>query len=162
MNKKGFTLVELLATLVILGIVVGITIVGVNGGFRNAKEKTEDVFVKTLTDALDIYLDSDAKKLNYTIFSGCEVTKKLGTAKMYKATGNITFANIINSEYAPLIESDLVNPANKGVSCKRSDNIPVEIYRDSDYVYYYKVAKSSFTCLLDTEGYISNLPDGCI
>ena len=43
MNKKGFTLVELLATIVILGIVVGITMYSVNGGFKSAKEKTENV-----------------------------------------------------------------------------------------------------------------------
>ena len=54
MNEKGFTLVELLATLVILGIVVGITIVGLNINYRETKQKTEEIFVSTLEDALNL------------------------------------------------------------------------------------------------------------
>ena len=157
MNRKGFTLVELLATLIILGIVIGITIVGVNGGFRNAKDKTEEVFIKTLTNALDIYLDSgDAKELEYSPI--CTISKKLGTAQVYKAT--VSFKNVIDSEYAPLVEKDLVNPANLDVSCNASSSIPVDVYYDSDRVYYYRVAKSDFGCL-KTTGYITNLPSGC-
>ena len=159
MNRKGFTLVELLATLIILGIVIGITVVGVNGGFRNAKDKTEEVFIKTLTNALDIYLDSDdAKRLNYSTSPVCTISKKLGTAEVYKATVN--FKTVIDSEYAPLIEKDLVNPANLDVSCNASSSIPVDVYYDSDRVYYYRVAKSDFDCL-KTSGYITNLPSGC-
>ena len=60
MNKKGFTLVELLATLVIIGIVVGFTIVGINYNINNTKKKTEDIFIGTIKDAIKVYLDSDA------------------------------------------------------------------------------------------------------
>ena len=65
MNRKGFTLVELLATLVILGIIVGIVIISVSGSLGGAKEKTEEVFVDTIKDAMDVYLDSDAKELDF-------------------------------------------------------------------------------------------------
>ena len=154
-KKNGFTLVELLATLVILGIVLSITIVTVNGGFRSAKDKTEDVFVKTIEDALNIYIDSDAKRLNYNNEVGC-IKKTHGSVKIYKASGSLSFNNVINSDYSPITASDLVNPANEGVSC--NSMAPIEIYRDNDYVYYYKVAKNSFNCLLNSDGYITNLP----
>ena len=62
-KKNGFTLVELLATLVILGIVVGITMISVGIKYKETKAKTEDIFVKTLEDALDIYVDTDAKSI---------------------------------------------------------------------------------------------------
>ena len=131
MKAKGFTLVELLATIIVLGLAVGITIITVNGGFGRAKEKTEEVFVKTIDDALKIYI------------------------------ANLTFEDVINSTYKPIMREDVVNPANKN-----KDNYEcnvygkLDIYRDDDYVYYYKIDKSSFGCL-NTEGSISNLPDSC-
>lgn len=168
MNNRGFTLVELLATLVILGIVVGITLVTINGGFGNTKEKTEDVFVKTITDALDIYIDSDARNLTFNKTSAvCTLNKTHKTGvKVYKTS--VTFLDVINSRFHPILRSDLVNPANKD-----SDNYQcfpevsgvidygtLNIYVDEDYVYYYKIKKADFKCLNST-GYISNLPDEC-
>lgn len=158
MNRKGFTLIELLATLIVLGIVVGITFASINGVFSNAKGKTEDIFVGTLEDALEIYLDSDAKKLNFGSNSVCTIYKTTGSVPLYKNNGVLTFDNVINSSYSPLNVNDLVNPANDEVRC--SSNARVEIYRDSDYVYYYKVNKDGFGCLKNG-GYISNLPSEC-
>lgn len=160
MNKKGFTLVELLATLVILGIVIGITILGVNSSFRNAKDKTENVFVGTLEDALDIYLDSDARKLSFSTTKTCTLNKTHGKVNVYKSDNDIplTFDDIINSSYSPLVEQDLVNPANEEVKC--NSNVVVNIYRDDDYVYYYKVSRDDFGCLKNG-GYITNLPSEC-
>ena len=66
MNKKGFTLVELIASLVILGVILSITIVGASNIFSSAKNKTEDVFVDTIRDAMDMYLTSyNVKELDF-------------------------------------------------------------------------------------------------
>ncbi len=158
-KKNGFTLVELLATLVILGIVLTLVIVSVNANFDNAKKKTQDVFIKTIEDALSIYLDSDAKNLTYTQ-SVRTIKKSHGNATLYKASQNLTFKNVINSSFSPITTADLVNPANEKVKC--NENAKIEIYRDSDYIYYYKVAKSAFNCLVVESGDsqdITNLPD---
>lgn len=158
MNKKGFTLVELLATIVILGILFGITLVLVNGGFGNAKEKSEDIFVKTISDALDIYIDTDARKLSFVDTGNC-INKTNGKIKLYKAEDTLNFQAVIDSSYSPLTENDLHNPANKNkdnYNCNTDGTL--EIYRDGDYVYYYKISKSSFGCLNGT-GDITNLPD---
>jgi len=154
MNRKGFTLTELLATLVVLGIIMGITLVSTMGGFGNAKDKTEDVFISTIEDALDMYLDSDARNLVFNTYA-CTLSKTHGIVNVYKVVDK-TFEDVINSRYSPLTESELVNPANKEVKCNTSAS--VTIYRDDDYVYYYKVSRSSFGCLLNTEGNITNLP----
>lgn len=156
MNRRGFTLVELLATLVILGIVTSIVLIGINGGFNNAKDKTEDVFVKTVKDAMDIYLDSDAKKLNFNKVAICTLNKTHGKSKVYKSNDNITLNSVINSEFHPISENDLVNPVN---SNKCDKNTVVNIYRDDDYVYYYEI-DSDMGCLINTNS-ISILPEEC-
>ena len=164
MNKKGFTLVELLAVLVILAIVLGITIVSVSGIFNNAKKKSEDAFVATIKDAMEMYLTSeDAKGLSFSTTCSNVLSKSYGNRKVYKST--ITFANVINSEYKPITQADLVNPANKDVACNNASSISVTIYRDEDYVYYYKINRSAFGCLLnaatgDASSVITNLPEG--
>ena len=158
MNRRGFTLVELLATLVILGVVLGITIVSVNGIFKDSKNKTEDVFVGTIKDAMEIYLSSsDVKDLDFSVECSNTLNKSFGNRKVYKAYTN--FGEVINSDYRPISQSDLVNPANEDVSCRLGENISINIYRDEDFVYYYSVDKSNFGCLLG-EGVINNLPEG--
>ena len=143
MNNKGFTLVELLATVVLLAIIVGIVLVSTNGGFKKSKEDTEKVFIDTIKDAMDMYLDSDAKNLGYK-GTNCTINKthKIGV-KLYQAN-DITFNDVINSTYHPLTESDLVNPANDK-KCKSTATI--SIYRDEDFVYYYKIDKTNLDCL---------------
>lgn len=167
MNNKGFTLVELLATLVILSIVIGITIGFFSDGFGNTKEKTEEVFVETLKDALNIYLDSDAKSLDFSVECSSLLNKSHGSVRVYKV--GTTFEDVINSKYRPINLGDLVNPANEEVECANPSEIVVNIYRDEDFVYYYSVLKSEFNnsngdvfFLNDSDGVISNLPEGYV
>ena len=163
MNNKGFTIVELLATLVVLAIVVGITFAIVNTDFGKTKAKTEELFVDTIRDAMDMYLSSNAKDLTF-VDSGseCTMSKNHGIVKVYKAVTN--FSSVINSDYHPITQDDLVNPADEDKDCANASDIEISIYRDEDYVYYYKIDKSEFKCLKNIgEGYdsfISNLPEG--
>lgn len=165
MNKKGFTLVELLAVIVVLGIITGITVISVNSFYGKTKEKTEDVFISTITDALDMYLTYDATKLT---FNSCNENNKLNKSngkKVLVEYADIDMSTIVNSSYHPLTESDLVNPANKEMDCYTNLNdIKIRIYRDSDYVYYYSLNNYSneeynFQCLIKNENkIITNLP----
>jgi len=158
MNKKGFTLIELLAVLVLLAIVMGITIVSVNNIFDNTKKKSEEAFVATIKDAMEMYLTSnDAKNLSFSSTCSNKLKKSHGERVVKYTT--INFNNVISSEYKPITKKDLVNPANKDVSCDAPSNISVTVYRDEDYVYYYKINKSEFGCLT-TSGVINNLPEG--
>ena len=61
-KRNGFTIVELLAVLVILGIVMGIVLVTVNNSFGKTKNNTEEVFIGTIEDAHNVHLTrSDAE-----------------------------------------------------------------------------------------------------
>ena len=51
MNKKGYTLVELLATLIVLSIVIGITIPIALNVINNSKEKDLELIKKNISDA---------------------------------------------------------------------------------------------------------------
>lgn len=163
-KRNGFTIVELLAVLVLLGIIMGIVLVTVNGGFSNAKNKTEEVFIGTIEDALNMYLNSSEAKIlfNNGSYTACTIDKthKLGV-KVYKADTLASFRDVINSEYHPIAASDLVNPANDGAKCSNIDENIISIYRDEDYVYYYKIEKTNLDCLKDKTGNITNLPSGC-
>jgi prepilin-type N-terminal cleavage/methylation domain-containing protein len=156
MNNKGFTFVELLATLVVLGIVMSIVMVSVNGGFGDAKNKTEDVFVDTIKDAMDMYLNSNAKDLSFSNLCSNKLNKSHGDISVYKVTTK--FSEVINSKYKPITQKDLVNPANE-MKCRNASLININVYRDKDFVYYYSIDKSQFDCLKQT-GKISNLPEG--
>ena len=162
MNNKGFTLIELLATIIVLSIIAGIAFGIINADFGKAKESVEEVFVDTIRDALNVYLDSDAKSLTFTNVCSNKISKKIGEATVESAV--VTMDDVINSSFHPISKSDLVNPAYEEVNCNEPANINITIYRDSDYVYYYSVSKSSFNCLKNIGGdydeVISNLPEG--
>ena len=170
MNRKGFTLVEL----VILGIVVGLAITGISINMKNAKKKAEAAFVKTLTDAVKVYID-DSAAMKDVVWNetGKKCNKELGDSKLYEARK--TFDDIIESDYHPLTEADLKNSAS-GKTC--SKDMIINIYKDDDEVYYYSILleppldeQSVHTlseCLLDTKDYdevtgkiLSNLPETC-
>lgn len=55
MNRKGFTLVELLATITILGIIVTIGGVSISGIIKNAKNEEYKQLVSSIKNAAEIY-----------------------------------------------------------------------------------------------------------
>ena len=61
--KKGFTLVEVLAVFVILGIIIMITVFAVNGVIQSSKEKAYDKQIELLTNAARSYMVNHSTEL---------------------------------------------------------------------------------------------------
>lgn len=57
MNRKGFTLVELLVVLVILAVIMSIAIPSVTSSIERSKQKQHDSKIELLESAAEIYVD---------------------------------------------------------------------------------------------------------
>lgn len=75
LNKKGFTLVELIATIVVLALVVSISAYAITNIINSAKEKNYDLLIKNIKDASETYY----QECKYSNNSGitCNDTVKL-------------------------------------------------------------------------------------
>lgn len=175
MNRKGFTLVELLAVVALLGVIGGIATMGVLSTINKSKEKSEAIFVDKISTLIEEYLDLNRGDLEYMnmdpetsgySFDKCEnkdCSKSYGaTAKeLVKKDGHsyVTIQDLITTGL--IGEADLVNPKNKEKCFNNSvENYNIRVFRDDEYVYYYYVDLSSNTCnLSEDNSKINTLPE---
>ena len=86
MSYKGFTLVELLVVIVILGVVTGITIPIIRNTQENTEESKYSTYASTLLSGAKLYLNSYEEDLFGHHDSGCSYVsfKQLLEKKMIK------------------------------------------------------------------------------
>lgn len=145
MNRKGFTLIELLAVLVVLGIVLVISIPSITDAYKNSKIKSEEAFVQRLTQTIDSYVKLNSDEITFDITG---TGTKIENGSKYTITyqkGIVEVNKIIKSKI--LTEKDFINAGNKDVPC--NTNTEIEVYKDSDFVYCYKMPITNLTCLSD-------------
>ena len=113
-NNRGFTLVELLAVIAILGIVVSITIfVGINA-VNKAKEKSYNTTKNNIENIAGTYLKENGDRLFY-------ISKNDGTGIEYQC---ITIENLIDGGY---FKEDVLNSlVSKDHKVNKSDYIYLE------------------------------------
>ena len=153
MNRKGFTLIEVLVVIVILGIVLliaGPTLINV---YEDSKLKSEEIFTKRLSQSIDGYIKLNSSDIDFTFDDTANKTEE-GTSyqvdiyKGKKIVQDIIDDNLLSIEdYVNAGNKDYVNLETNKKSCVTSAEI--EVYKDSDYVYCYKVKKESLGCLTD-------------
>lgn len=113
MNKKGFTLVEVLAVLVILSLLLILTIPSIRDALTNGKNKINDINKKQIEDAAKIIVD-EVIYCNMT-----EITKK--------ALGDETSCSIAKTKLINGVDIDLKNLELDDKSSKCSGTINVKI-----------------------------------
>ena len=177
MNNKGFTLVEMLATIVILGLIMGIASYGVISAINTSKKKSEGVFVERFSTVIDEYLTLSGYKLNKfgseIDFKKCYVTNCYDDISGTYIDGRYDDAtiselisiNVSNLKTEGLLsDEDAINPANKK-KCFNGIDPLIRVFKDNDSVYYYYVdlSGSNTTCEISSDNSIINtLPDNFI
>ena len=156
MNRKGFTLIELIAVIVVLGIILVIAAPSISNAYKNSKLKSEEIFVNRLSKVIDGYIKLNTDVIGFTpdntaTKDGQEVNVYKGTITEDNIARQITINDII--EDSLLSSNDYINAGNKDVSCKI--NAKIEVYKDSDFVYCHKVEASELNCL--TDNYIKSI-----
>lgn len=160
MNNKGFTLVELLATIAILAIISTITIVAVVSYYQKSKEESEEIFYNQLENYVEDYISLYGSTLSYnttgTLKQKCYTsttgTEVCNNVTLFSATSNPGIVTIANN----FVNKDLINPSTE-VECTNS-NIKVSVYRDTDFVYCFKIEKKTTTsCISKTIDTCTNL-----
>ena len=129
-NKKGFTLVELLAVIVILALIMGIAVVSIGGVLTSSREKTYRETAASLIDGVrkQLYVDNKVEAGTYTFtssvlekgganspfggtyqyVSGCDESNYAGTevvSGICKLTGSAPACGVSTKAYVVITES---------------------------------------------------------
>ena len=140
MNKKGFTLVEILSVLVLIGLLLGLAIPGINKISSNMKKKSYSKKVSLVESAAELWGQDNKTLLQSS--SDCEI-KGGEKVSCYKITvGSLIENNYLDSdknsgEYiSPLDNSDMKNQC-------------VYVYKKNNRVYSYYSKNNN--CLNDVD-----------
>lgn len=158
MNEKGFTLVEMLATIVLLALVMGIASYGVIGSINKSKNKSEQIFVEKLSPLIEEYIALHGSSLQENSQEYC-IRNCGGTEEkvMIKKVESFNIMKLVEENFVE--KSQLKNPANKKECFSDTKNPEVIVYKDTEYVYYYyvDVSGTNTNCDISEEnGMITN------
>ena len=177
MNNKGFTLVEMLAVVVILGLVMGIATNGVLNYIETSKKKSEKIFVDKIENAIKSYISLNGSGISNKTgespiaFTKCKRVISGGSScsdddkvdsTAYALNGfKLSEITDRDDDSANLVRKDsMVNPKNKEKCLEGTSDPIVQLFKDSEKVYYYYVDLSSLSCdILVENKIITNIPN---
>ena len=161
LDNKGFTLIEVIAVVAILGIIVAIVLPSVFGYFDTSKDRSEEIFMGEMERIIDNYVSLEGRNKEFDTNNGkklekcdpLEVNNSCTVVNVYKNIQKITFNDLVNSGLVKA--SDIINPKNEE-QCSLDTEIIV--YRDDDYVYCFE---TKFDCVDDSDNKDRNVINTC-
>ena len=130
LNSKGFTLIELVATIVVLSIVLGISSYAITGVIKNSKEKNYQLLINEIKAAVEEYhiecnYSEESQTCSNTFTLGSLVTNGYLKGNYQETGGNLTLINpkddevISNCEitYSYTDGKYTIDSAQNGTSC---------------------------------------------
>lgn len=88
LNKKGFTLVELLVVLVLLAVIMTIAIPSVTSSIERSKDKQKNSKIELLVSAAELYADRHRNSIGNTVYIGNLICDGLITKEQAKNPKN--------------------------------------------------------------------------
>jgi len=123
MNKKGFTLIEMLAVIMLLGILTTIAVVSYTNYLNTSREKSFNLAENSFKDALlEAYVDCK------TGFSDNDFCSKHSEPNMKDERDEITLLELIEAEHIEKIK----NPYNTNEYCD-INNSYIEVISNADF-----------------------------
>ena len=140
MNKNGFTLVELLAVIVLIGLLIGIGIPGVNKISSNMKRKSLNTKIKLIEEAAILWGQDNKTRLSETQDCVNETTNneektyscKLVTIDLLLKDNYLDSDNNSGEYINPQTNSSMKNDC---VAVYKKNNMVYAKYDNSNYVY---------------------------
>lgn len=136
LNKKGFTLIELIAVIVIIALLFMFVVPNFSKYLEASRQKSEEIFYGEIEDTINNYVSLYKSELELDTSVVKKISKEdslLGTSydvKVYRYKDTY-FNKLIDSGI--LNEGEFVNP-NGNIKYDK-DSSTFTVYRDSDYVY---------------------------
>lgn len=95
LNKKGFTLVELLVVLVILVVIMSIAIPSITSSLERSKEKQRDATIKLIVSAGELYMDRYKNTFDFELNNGVKVATLISKGFLTEEEAKDPFTNAV-------------------------------------------------------------------
>ncbi len=133
--RRGFTLVELLGVIVILGILALVAIPTINTALNSSRQKAYDEQVSTIEDTARTYMSKNSLKLpSQTEGSSCGVS-----VQTLQQEGLLTADDIENPKYR-------TNSEEEEESFETFDGCVIITYTNNKYTYEYENSTCTNEC----------------
>ena len=153
MNRRGFTLIELIAVMVVLSIILAVGVPTMINAYKDSQLEAEGMFVKELSKSIEGYISLYNTSIPFSK-DYIYIVKPGEKSNMHAYKGTISVDELINKN---IIEAkDYKNAGNKSQKCNATAKV-IEVYRDEDFVYCHRIKKESLECL--SEDYLNTISD---